>query len=149
MSTTAELVALARDLKLACVRGARRIRFKDHPSLPAHHFSVLLCLSDHGPQCPTTLAAHDNVTTPSMTRTLNRLVDQGLAVRTPHPTDGRRYLVSITERGRDAVSQASNDTDDWIMSYLRTLDGDRLTVVRDAAVILTEMVSGNCPMEEA
>lgn len=146
MSHTTELATLARNIRVTCVRGARRIRLESHPSLPAHHFSVLLCLSDHGPQCPTALAEYDNVTTPSMTRTLNSLVAEGLAVRTPHPTDGRRALVSITDRGRRAVAQATNDNDDWIVEHLGSLGEDQLQALQNAIGILMEMASGHGPL---
>ena len=43
----------------------------------------------------------------SVTNTIDRLERDGLVQRTPHPTDGRTTLASITEYGRDLVDRAA------------------------------------------
>lgn len=41
----------------------------------------------------------------SMTHTIDRLVEQGLVLRAPHPTDRRTILASLTEEGRSIVER--------------------------------------------
>jgi DNA-binding MarR family transcriptional regulator len=45
----------------------------------------------------------------SATNTIDRLEGQGLVVRRPNPQDGRGKLAEITARGREVVSQATDD----------------------------------------
>ncbi len=45
----------------------------------------------------------------SVTNTIDRLERDGFVVRSPHPTDGRTTLASITAAGRDTVGQAAAD----------------------------------------
>ena len=45
----------------------------------------------------------------SATNTIDRLEGQGLVVRRPNPQDGRGKLAEITARGREVVSQATQD----------------------------------------
>lgn len=49
----------------------------------------------------------DNTLIPpsSMTHTIDRLVEQGLVLRAPHPTDRRTILASLTEEGRSIVER--------------------------------------------
>ena len=49
------------------------------------------------------LARTERVQPPSMTRTVNCLVDEGYAARRPHESDGRQVLVDITEKGREIL----------------------------------------------
>ena len=74
MTTSPDLPTLANDLRLACQRIARRVRFEGTADVAPHQFSVLVRVSK-GAQTPTELAAVERVTTPSMNRTINGLVE--------------------------------------------------------------------------
>lgn len=43
----------------------------------------------------------------SVTKTVDRLVLDGLVARAPHPTDGRATLLRLTDRGRTLVDEAT------------------------------------------
>lgn len=45
----------------------------------------------------------------SVTNTVDRLERAGLVARRPNPLDGRGVLAAITDRGREAVEQATRD----------------------------------------
>ena len=68
---------LANDLRLACQRIARRVRFEGTQAVAPHQFSVLVRVHKQ-PCTPTALAEQERVSTPSMTRTVNSLVELGL-----------------------------------------------------------------------
>lgn len=48
----------------------------------------------------------------SVTNTVNRLEEDGLVERRPHPGDGRTVLAVITELGRKTVADAAEDLGD-------------------------------------
>lgn len=81
--------AIARDLKAA---GA----------LPLDWYDALLELerAPHGHLSPGELEENMLIAQYSLSRLLDRLEKAGLIERLPHPVDGRRQVVAITEAGR-------------------------------------------------
>lgn len=133
------MFTLANDLRLACQRIARRVRFELTSAVAPHQFSVLVRLNRLGPQTPTQLAAHDRVSAPSMTRTVNCLAEEGLVKRSPHPDDGRQVLVSNTERGAAVVRETIAHRDTWMLEHLDGMAPDQLALLRQAADLLLEV----------
>ena len=70
-----------------------------------NQLAVLGTLDRHGPLTAGELAAHRDGAPPSLTRTVNCLVERGMVAREPHSTDGRQVLVELTEAGRDVLLQ--------------------------------------------
>ncbi|MHA7861921.1 MarR family winged helix-turn-helix transcriptional regulator [Tessaracoccus sp. Y36] len=131
--------ALANDLRLACQRIARRVRFESTSELPPHLFSVLARVNRVGPQTPTQLAEDDRVSTPSMTRTLNALCERGLVEKRPHPHDGRQVLIHSTKAGDEVVQETIAHRDLWMLTHIDSLDDDKLALLRKAADLLLEV----------
>lgn len=131
---------LANDLRLACQRIARRVRFEGTQQVAPHQFSVLVRVSKT-PLTPTALAERERVSTPSMTRTVNGLVEAGLVIREPHPDDRRQVLVSITADGQRVVSQTLAERDSWMLQHLEGLEPDDLALLRRAADLLLEVAA--------
>ena len=136
-----ERFALANDLRLACKRIARRVRFESTSQVAPHQFSVLAHLHHGGAQTPGQLAALDRVSAPSMTRTVNCLESDGLVARVPHPDDGRQVLVRLTDAGLAIITNTIASRDTWMAAHLEGLDDDQLALLRKAADLLLE-VSG-------
>ncbi|QXT63066.1 MarR family winged helix-turn-helix transcriptional regulator [Tessaracoccus palaemonis] len=134
-----EMFSLANDLRLACQRIARRVRFESTSEVAPHQFSVLTFLQKAGPQTPTQLAAHDRVSAPSMTRTINCMVDEGLVERVPHPDDRRQILVTPTERGNQIIAETIASRDTWMLAHLDGLGDEQLGLLRKATDILLEV----------
>lgn len=63
--------------------------------------SVLRRLANGGPASASDLAAAEGVRPQSMAKTVIALEKAGLVDRSRDPDDGRRQLVSLTERGRE------------------------------------------------
>src|SRR5699024_3623050 len=98
-------------------------------------------LRSHGPDTPGAIAARECVQPPSMTRTLNHLVDLGLAQRTPHPSDGRHVMVSISEAGHDVLAAAAKRRDEWRSCRLAELTTSERATLRSAAALLERLAA--------
>ena len=66
---------------------------------------VLLHL-EQGPMTLRDIADANGLDAPYATVICDKLVEKGFVIRTPHPDDNRRKLVSLTEKGRDTAQLA-------------------------------------------
>ena len=83
------LAHLANDLRLACMRISRRVRFESTDAVAPHQFSVLSRLAEE-PRTPRELAGIEKVSAPSMTRTRPPSSSAAWSrARTTRPTDDR------------------------------------------------------------
>ena len=133
------LLSLASDVRIACQHVSRRVRFDNCHEIPPHQFSVLAKLAQ-GPKTPGELAKIEEVSAPSMTRTVNSLVEAGFVARTLDPDDGRRHLLSLTEAGAEMVQRTRASRDDWMVRRLQGLSPDELKVLREATDILQKVI---------
>lgn len=134
------LGTLATDLRLACMRISRRIRLESGDDVAPHQFSVLVRLDERARSIGD-LAATERVSAPSMTRTVNGLVERGLVARADHPEDGRQVIVSLTDLGRSTVKDTRRRRDQWMAVRLGVLDADELEVLRRATAILARVAA--------
>lgn len=131
---------LSENLRLACMRISRRVRFESGDVIAPHQFSVLARL-EGGPLTPRALADIEKVSAPSMTRTVGCLVDDGFATREPHPDDGRQVLVSLTDAGREILASTRRRRDMWMVERVTELtDAERATLA-EAVEILTKIAA--------
>jgi DNA-binding MarR family transcriptional regulator len=90
----------------------RRLRATHHFSLAQG--SVLGRLDRAGIASIGDLALAEHVRPQSMTQTINDLEADGLIARSPDPTDGRRSLIALTDRGREALEEDRHQRDTWL-----------------------------------
>lgn len=135
-----ELVSLANDIRLSCMRVSRRVRFESDRELPPHHVSVLARLEDT-PRTNSELAEMERVSAPSMKRTTTALVELGHVARADDPTDGRQVILSITPQGRAVLRRVRRHRDEWMLSRFEHLDDDERDLLRRAATILARVAS--------
>ncbi|MBT0566410.1 MarR family winged helix-turn-helix transcriptional regulator [Williamsia sp. CHRR-6] len=133
---------LASDLALAVVRLARHLRGRRPTStVSLTQLSALSTLSREGPMTPGAMAAQERVQPPSMTRVIASLADLGMVKRDPHPTDGRQVIVTLSELGREVITDEANAREAWLRSQLEKLEPDQLGTLRDAVEIMTHLVA--------
>jgi DNA-binding MarR family transcriptional regulator len=133
---------LAGDLRIAVMRLARRLRSERADfDLSLTQMSALASLERSGPTTPGHLATLERVKPPSMTRILAGLVDQGLVLRTPHPTDGRQVLVEVTDEARALLKTDRRRREAWLAQRLAALAPDKRRALREVIPILEELVS--------
>jgi DNA-binding MarR family transcriptional regulator len=134
---------LASELRAGVMRLRRRLVSERHPDndLSIAHMVVLGLLVRQGEQTVGELARAERVQPPSMTRTVNCLVEEGYAARRPHPTDGRQVLVDLTEKGREILLADRRRRDAWLTQRLRELTPDERALLREVAPLLQRLAT--------
>jgi|NGEPerStandDraft_6_1074524.scaffolds.fasta_scaffold09443_3 DNA-binding MarR family transcriptional regulator len=112
VATTVDTALLASRLRLALGHLVRRLR-AEH-SFPFTQGSVLGRLDREGCKSIGDLATIERVRPQSMTQTIADLQDDGLIERRPDPSDGRRTLVELTERGRQTLQADRRHREGWL-----------------------------------
>ncbi|MFE4518892.1 MarR family winged helix-turn-helix transcriptional regulator [Kitasatospora sp. NPDC056783] len=97
-----DTLELAADLRTALGSLVRSLRTGDE--LPQNQAAVLgLLVRDERSRTIADLAELQRVRHQSMARTVALMTEAGLVTQQPHPTDGRKQLITATEAGRTAL----------------------------------------------
>ena len=138
--TRSELISLANDIRLSCMRISRRVRFESDRELPPHQFSVL-CRLEGTPRTNSDLAEIERVSAPSMKRTTASLVERGFVNRADDPTDGRQVILSLSAEGLRALKRIRRQRDEWMLSRFEHLTDDEQELLQRAASVLAKVAS--------
>ena len=124
-------------LRVSVMRLARRIRLeRSTEDLSLNQLVVLGTLRRSGELTLGELAAVERVKPPSITRTVNSLVEAGLVVRRPNSTDGRLVMVDLTPQARELLDEESRRRDLWLAQRLDELaTADRQLLKRVAPLL--------------
>lgn len=137
MTKTAEL---ASTLRVSVMRLSRRLRAERlQTDLSLNQLAALGTLDRHGPLTPRELADHEKVQPPSMTRVLAGLEERGLILRTPHASDGRQHLVSLTADARTLLKEDRRKREAWLAQRLAELTQEERDVLRAAAPVIERL----------
>ncbi|MFD7136640.1 MarR family winged helix-turn-helix transcriptional regulator [Streptomyces sp. NPDC059894] len=90
--------ALAEDLRQSIGELVRAVRVGD--TMPPGEAAALGFLDREGPLTTADLAHRRRVTHQSAAKSVKELVDAGLVRAEPHPSDGRKQLLHLTDTGR-------------------------------------------------
>ena len=101
-----------------CIRQLRQMPAEGDLSLP--EASALKRFDRSGPSSVTELAKAEQISVQSMGTTLGALEARGLVQRHPHPTDGRRSVLSITKSGTRVLSDKHNGRAEQLAAALST-----------------------------
>jgi DNA-binding MarR family transcriptional regulator len=134
------LAHLANDLRLACMRISRRVRFESTQVVAPHQFSVMARL-ERSALTPRELAEIECVSPPSMTRTVASLVERGLVTREDDPSDGRQVFISLSTSGLLLLKETRQRRDAWMATRLKGISPDEREVLVKATVILTRLAN--------
>ncbi|MET9114422.1 MarR family transcriptional regulator [Streptomyces longwoodensis] len=107
---------LAEDLRRAVgdlVRAARTV-----DTMPAGEAAVLGHLDRGGPYTTAELAQLRGVTHQSAAKTVKELQGAGLVRAEPHPTDGRKALLHLTDTGRRRLDGERTRRADWLTAAI-------------------------------
>ncbi len=140
MPDPASVPALAHRLRIVCMRVARRVRYDAGNTVAPHHFSVLVRLSEQ-PRTVGELAGIEQVSAPSMSRTVAQLVDAGYVVRSPDEHDGRLVRLTLSAEGQERVRVERAHRDAWMTERLEGLSLEDRELLRRAADLIDELVA--------
>lgn len=134
--------AMAAELRISVMRLARRLRAqRSDSSLTLTQLAALSTLELHGPLTLGELAAHEKVQPPSMTRVVSRLEELSLLSRSPHPTDRRQALLTVSRAGQALLKEDRRRRDAWLSRRLRDLPADDVDTLHAAAAILARLAA--------
>ncbi|NHI19654.1 MarR family transcriptional regulator [Phycicoccus endophyticus] len=122
------------------MRVSRRVRFESTTEVAPHQFSVLARLED-GPRTPKEVADIEQVSAPSMSRTVSGLVERGLVDRADDPTDGRQVILSLTKAGRQTIRETRRRRDQWLATRLERLTDDERALLCRATELLERVAA--------
>jgi DNA-binding MarR family transcriptional regulator len=136
---------LATALRISVSRLARRLRAQRTTSglpealLSETQLAALSALVKHEAMTPGELAEHEKVQPPSMTRVVAVLEERGLVERSPHPTDRRQVILSVTVEGRALVERVRRRKDAWLALRLAELTDAEREVLLAAVPVLEKL----------
>ena len=136
--TSKEAVRAASELRSLVGRLRLRLReLRTAEELAPGALSVLLRLEKDGPTTAAALAAVERVRPQPMGRRLAELEAQGLIVRNPDPTDGRRLVVELSDVGRARVDGDRAARREWLARALqeRYTSSERTQLVEAFALL--------------
>ena len=101
--------------------------------------ATLTRLASSGPARLTDLASAEEVSQPSMSSLVARLVDQGLVLRETDPDDARAVHLSLTPAGVELVAQRRAARTRRLDAALAELSADDVVRIADALPALTRL----------
>ena len=130
----------AQQLRFSIQRLARRIRANAaSDEITESQRSVLFTLANNGPQSLRSLSEHENVTPPSMNRTVNAVVKAELVTRVTSDEDGRMVELDLSAAGRAFVNETRRRRDAWFTQQLAALTPEQRELLEQAAPVLKEL----------
>jgi len=136
-------IQFATDLRTVITRLVKKLRKKSVTGLQFSltERSTLGLLLQHGQLLPSELAAMEKITNQSMSQILNHFLEDGLIIRTASETDKRKVIISLTELGRQMITQVLNERDEWLSEAIKeTLSHEERELISKAIGPLTKLV---------
>jgi DNA-binding MarR family transcriptional regulator len=113
----------------------------DDLNLTYAQLSALARIEQHGPLRPGELAAYEQVAAPSLTRTVGPLVAAGLLHKSPDPSDGRSWLVSIAPAGTDLLVRIRRVRSELLARRMSRLTAEQSRTLRAALPVLEQLLT--------
>lgn len=130
---------LANEVRLACQLVSHKVRFESGSKLAPHQLGLMWNLLQ-GPKTPGELAEKEQVSAPSITKTLDGLEELGFVERSKDPDDGRRRNIALTQAGRAELRSTASIRDSFMEERLRSLTAEERSVLQQAASILQRVI---------
>ena len=97
-----------------------------------------------GPTTTSALAQAEHVRRQSMAETIAALRAEGLVTAEPDPADGRKTLITATEKGRQLSATIPAAREAWLSSVIGTLlDADEQQTLLKAATIIDRIADSH------
>ena len=125
---------VANRLRPALLKLARELRRESHAlGVTGGQVTLLIQIQRHRGMGVNDLAGRERISPAAMSGHVDRLERAGLVKRTPHESDRRRQVLSLTGEGERVLRSVKSRRTAWLSSRLKRLDPEELAAV-DAAV---------------
>jgi len=129
-------LATARSLPIALLRARESVMgpfraMLANAGVTEQQWRVLRVLEENDQMDPTEIAERSCLLLPSLTRILQTLSEKGYVNRMPHPTDGRRLLITITPDGRAFIASNMAESERITARLQEHLGRDKLETLLD------------------
>jgi DNA-binding MarR family transcriptional regulator len=140
-SPTREVGRVADRLHSAAIHLLRRLRVEDEAlGISAPRLSVLSVLVFAGPKRIGELARIEQVEPPTMTRLVDGLVRDGLALREPDPDDARAVRVRATPTGARTLRRGRARRVETLRTRLASLSPTELAALGEGVEVLERIL---------
>jgi DNA-binding MarR family transcriptional regulator len=112
---------LSNELVVLSARLVREVR-RHTPDLPAASTRLLSLLDELGPSTIGDLAKADRCSQPTMSGLVKGIGAKGWVTRSAHPQDARSSLVTLTDRGREVLTELRRRNADVVAARARATE---------------------------
>lgn len=131
---------LAGGLNSTAIQLLKRVRETDRAlGLSGPRMSALAVLAFRGRQTLAALAQAEQVAAPTMSRLVDALEHEGLAIREPNPADRRSILVSATPKGKRLLQRGQRERTQRLAGDLQRLPEDSIELLEQAVATLEQL----------
>jgi len=135
-------------LRMTLGRLGRILRQQNDDGLSYALISLLFNIGRNEPVSAGDLAASEGVSPPSVTRSLNRLIELGFVSRVPDPADRRTALIRLTPSGAAEREQVLKSREMWLSEHLDRLTKDQLDKLLAALPALERLCDPELPTRD-
>ena len=116
------------------------VRFAKESGLSMSQMGALFHLHRKGSCAVSDLGDHLDITNAAASQMLDRLVEQGLILRTEDPNDRRLKHIVLTERGKQLIHDSLHARQAWTDELAASLTAEEKKTLTDALHILVDKV---------
>jgi DNA-binding MarR family transcriptional regulator len=140
--TRVDTLAVAESLRPVLLRIGRELRRETRAvGVSPEQVSLLVAIKYSPGIGVGELAAQEHVSAPAMSNHVDRLERDGLAIRTPSPSDKRRVGLTLTAEGQRMLRRVRSRRTAWLVSRLGKLDPDELATIEAAVEPLSRLLA--------
>ena len=113
----------------------------DKGNLNHSHFQILVVLKKEGQQPISEVAKKLFISTPNMTKLLNKLIDEGMIERIPGEKDRRIININLTEKGSTYLKSSFLEIQSSLKDKISSLPDEKLDKLNDSLLTLKEVLN--------
>ena len=113
----------------------------DKGNLNHSHFQILAVLQKEGQQPISEVAKKLFISTPNMTKLLNKLIDEGMIERIPGEKDRRIININLTEKGSTYLKSSFLEIQSSLKDKISSLPDEKLDKLNDSLITLKEVLN--------
>ncbi|BCB82819.1 MarR family winged helix-turn-helix transcriptional regulator [Phytohabitans suffuscus] len=132
-------------LRMTLGRLGRVLRQQNDDGLSYALISLMFAIHRMQPATAGDLAAGEGVSPPSVTRSLNRLVELGLVAREADPVDRRNAVISLTAAGEQERQRILRSREVWLSDHLARLTDEQLHALLGVLPVLELLCDPELP----